>query len=69
MSSKCFWKVSWESKVILRNFTWGQTISVSPYSFRLGSVFQASLDRENMINLVFSGIRFDSLFGTPHCQV
>ena len=29
--------------------------SVSPYSFRLGSVFLACLDLENMITLVFSG--------------
>ena len=30
-------------------------ISVSPYSFKLGSVFLASMDLENVITLVFSG--------------
>ena len=55
MSSKCFLKVSWESKVIPRNFTSGYTFRVSPYSFRLGSVFLASTDLENIITLVFSG--------------
>ena len=54
MSSKCFLKVSWESKVIPRNFTW-YTFRVLPYSFRLGSVFLASMDLENIIILVFSG--------------
>ena len=29
--------------------------SVSPYSFRLGSVFLARLDLENMITWIFSG--------------
>ena len=52
MSSKCFWKLSCESKVIPRNFTWGQTFCVSPYSFRLGSVSLART--ENVIILFFS---------------
>ena len=69
MSSKRFWKVSWELKVIPRNFTRAWTFSVSPNSFRLGSVFLVSLDPENMLTLFFFGIQFDSPFGTPNCQV
>ena len=39
-SSKCFKKLNWESKVIPRNFHFeDSTFSVSPYSFRLDSVF------------------------------
>ena len=38
-----------------RNFTSGYTFKASPYSFRLGSVFLASMDPEN-ITLVFSGL-------------
>ena len=50
ISSKCFLKVSWESKVIPRNFTF----RVSPYGFTLGSVLLASMDLKNIITLVFS---------------
>ena len=56
MSSKYFLKLSWESKVITKNFTKGYTFRVSPYSFRLGSVFLASTDLENIITLVFQDL-------------
>ena len=52
-------KVIFESeqgvKVIPKNFIRGYTFSVSLYSLRLGSVFLASTDLENIITLVFSG--------------
>ena len=44
ISSKCFWNVSLESKVIPRNFTRGYILSSSPYSFRTGSDFLARGD-------------------------
>ena len=53
ISSKCFWKVNLKSKVIPRNFTWGQILSLSPYRFRMGSEFLAREDLRNMMTLFF----------------
>ena len=39
-----------------RNFTQGLIFSASPYSFMLSSVFLASMDLENIITLVFTGL-------------
>ena len=58
VSSKCFWKVNLESKVSNKKFTWGQILSLSPYSFRMSSEFLAREGQENMMALVFSGFSF-----------
>ena len=58
ISSKCFLKVNLESKLIPRNFT----LSLSPYSFRMGSEFLAREGLENMMTLVFQDLVLFSIW-------
>ena len=64
ISSKCFWNVSLESKVIPRNLTRGYILSLSPYSFRTGSDFLARGDLENVMTLVFQDLVLFSIWHT-----